>query len=131
VSSGERAAFSCSGVTAMTSESAATADDRVEPSAYVEAVLDLVERIPPGRVMSYGAIAAYLFDHFGRGSARRVGTIMAVHGGAVPWYRVVSSVGRLPPGHEAQARRSLEGEGVVFRGPHVAMANYSWWPPDP
>ncbi len=40
----------------------------------------------PGRVSSYGAIADALQDEYGRGSARRVGTIMAAHGGSVPWY---------------------------------------------
>jgi methylated-DNA-protein-cysteine methyltransferase-like protein len=97
---------------------------------YVEAVLSLVERIPAGRVMSYGAIAEYLYPDFGKGSARRVGTIMAHYGGAVSWYRVTNGGGRLPPGHEQEARRRLEAEGVVFRGPRVSMSTYSWWPQD-
>jgi methylated-DNA-protein-cysteine methyltransferase related protein len=101
---------------------------RADPAAYVEAVLKVVETIPPGRVMSYGAIAEYLSDTFGRGSPRRVGTIMAQHGGSVPWYRVVSSNGRLPPGHETKARRLLESEGVAFRTDGVPMATYAWYP---
>jgi methylated-DNA-protein-cysteine methyltransferase-like protein len=99
-----------------------------DPEEYVEAVLQLVERIPPGRVMSYGAIAEYLHDRFGRGSARRVGTIMARYGGSVPWHRVVTGGGRLPPGHEREARRRLEREGAVFKGPRVLMSSSSWWP---
>lgn len=102
--------------------------ERYDPSEYVEAVLDLVERIPPGRVMSYGAIAEFLYDRFGRGSARRVGTIMATHGGPVPWHRVVSGGGRLPPGHEIEARKRLESEGVRFHGPRIRMIDYTWWP---
>lgn len=90
------------------------------PEEYVEAVLAFVERIPPGRVMTYGSIADALADAFGRNSARRVGTIMATHGGAVPWYRVVGAGGRLPPGHENEARRRLEAEGVPFRSERVA-----------
>ena len=86
------------------------------PDEYVEAVLSLVERIPPGRVMTYGAIADALADASGRNSARRVGTIMAQHGGSVPWHRVVGAGGRLPPGHEVAARRRLEAEGMVFTG---------------
>jgi alkylated DNA nucleotide flippase Atl1 len=101
-----------------------------DPQEYVEAVLALVERIPRGRVMSYGAIAECLRDRFGRGSARRVGTIMAHWGGAVPWHRVVASNGRLPPGHEVSARSRLRAEGVAFRGDHVAMADCAWWPQD-
>jgi alkylated DNA nucleotide flippase Atl1 len=98
-----------------------------DPRDYIEAVLDLVERIPAGRVMSYGAIAEYLSPGF-RGSARRVGTIMAQHGGSVPWHRVVTANGRTPPGHEAKARRLLTTEGVTFRGTHVDMAAHAWYP---
>jgi alkylated DNA nucleotide flippase Atl1 len=101
-----------------------------DPAAYVEAVLAVVESIPPGWVMSYGAIAEYLYDEFGRGSARRVGTIMAQYGGPVPWHRVVNSSGRLPPGHEAKARRRLEAEGVTFRGENVPMSRHAWFPPE-
>ncbi len=119
----------------------------------------MVESIPPGRVMSYGAIAEWLYDRFGKGSARRIGTIMSQYGGSVPWYRVVSGGGRLPPGHEAAARARLEAEGVSFakiatpmgqsggsraaRGKgvvaragqsgtsqRVKMADYAWWPGD-
>jgi methylated-DNA-protein-cysteine methyltransferase related protein len=99
-----------------------------DPAEYVEAVLATVESIPPGRVMSYGAIAEYLFPRFQRGSARRVGTIMAQYGGAVAWYRVVNGSGRFPPGHELKARRRLEAEGMVILGPRVSMARYAWWP---
>lgn len=97
---------------------------------YVEAVLSVVERIPPGRVMAYGAIAEYLHPRFGKGSPRRIGTIMARYGGAVPWHRVVNSAGRLPPGHEREARRLLAGEGVRFAGEHVSMPACAWWPDD-
>ncbi len=95
---------------------------------YVEAVLEVVERIPAGRVMSYGAIADYLHSGFGRGSARRVGTIMALHGASVPWHRVVNAAGRLPPGHEVTARRRLLSEGVAFRGERVDMSAHAWYP---
>jgi len=57
-----------------------------------------------------------------------VGTIMARYGGPVPWHRVVSGGGRLPPGHEAEARRRLEAEGVTFRGARVPMADHAYWP---
>jgi Predicted methylated DNA-protein cysteine methyltransferase len=99
-----------------------------DPHDYIDAVLDVVERIPVGRVMSYGAIAEYLAARFGRGSARRVGTIMAQYGGSVPWYRVVAANGRTPPGHEAAARRLLTAEGVTFRGERVDMAAHAWFP---
>ncbi|HEY0485728.1 MAG TPA: MGMT family protein [Mycobacteriales bacterium] len=98
-------------------------DARVEGP---DAVLDLVERIPPGRVMSYGAIAEYL----GLASPRIVGAVMAREGGAVPWHRVVNSVGRLPPHKEAEARSRLEAEGTPFRAQRVDMRAAAWWPSD-
>lgn len=98
------------------------------PEEYVEEVLALVERIPPGRVMSYGAIADHLAERSGRASARLVGSIMARHGGGVPWYRVVNAAGRLPPGHEARARSRLAAEGTPLRGAGVDLAAAAWYP---
>jgi methylated-DNA-protein-cysteine methyltransferase related protein len=100
----------------------------VTPQEYVEEVLALVERIPEGKVMSYGAIADALSDKSGRNSARQVGTIMARHGGGVPWHRVVASSGRLVPGHEQEARQRLLSDGVPFRGDHVDMRQATWTP---
>jgi alkylated DNA nucleotide flippase Atl1 len=89
-----------------------------------EAVLSVVESIPPGRVMAYGMIAEVL----GLASPRIVGNVMARHGGGVPWHRVVNSVGRLPPHKETEARALLEAEGVPFRGAYVVMRDAAWWP---
>ncbi|WP_203816668.1 MGMT family protein [Paractinoplanes ferrugineus] len=98
------------------------------PQEYVEEVLSLVERIPAGKVMSYGAIADALSEVSGRNSARQVGTIMARHGGGVPWHRVVNSSGRMPPGHEQEARQRLLSEGVPLKGDHVNMSLAHWIP---
>jgi methylated-DNA-protein-cysteine methyltransferase-like protein len=91
---------------------------------FASDVLDLVERIPPGRVMSYGSIAEYL----GRGGPRQVGTVMSRYGGAVPWHRVVAANGRLVPGHEVEARRRHRVEGTPMRGDRVDMRVAAWWP---
>jgi methylated-DNA-protein-cysteine methyltransferase related protein len=93
---------------------------------FVEAVLSLVERIPAGRVMTYGAIAEYL----GRGGPRQVGTVMARHGGPVPWHRVCTAAGRVPPGCEAEALRRLRSEGTPARGEGVDVRAAAWWPDD-
>ncbi|GAB2923700.1 hypothetical protein GCM10027280_08480 [Micromonospora polyrhachis] len=98
------------------------------PEEYVETVLACVEAIPPGRVASYGAIADHLAERSGRTSSRLVGSIMARHGGGVPWHRVVNAAGRLPPGHEREARARLMAEGIVFRSERVDMSRYAWWP---
>ena len=93
-------------------------------------MLGLVERIPPGRVMSYGTIAEELAQRSGRASARLVGTILARHGGGVPWHRVVNSAGRLPPGHEREARARLRAEGTPLRGDGVDIRRAIWFPGD-
>ncbi|GAA5192957.1 hypothetical protein GCM10023322_53680 [Rugosimonospora acidiphila] len=94
---------------------------------FVEDVLAVVESIPPGRVMSYGAIADYL----GRGGPRQVGAVMARYGAAVPWYRVVNASGRTPPGHEQAALSQLRAEGTALRGDHVNMRAAAWYPESP
>ncbi|WP_281896103.1 MGMT family protein [Phytohabitans aurantiacus] len=98
------------------------------PEEYVEEVLAVVERIPSGRVMSYGAIADYLADRSGRASARLVGTIMSRYGGPVPWHRVVNNAGRVVPGHELEAMARLIGEATPMRNGRVDMKRAMWWP---
>jgi alkylated DNA nucleotide flippase Atl1 len=100
----------------------------VTPEEYVEEVLALVERIPEGRVMSYGAIADALAERSGSNSARQVGTILARHGGGVPWHRVVNSAGRTPPGHTQEARQRLLADGVPLKGDRVDMSRAAWQP---
>jgi alkylated DNA nucleotide flippase Atl1 len=100
----------------------------VTPEEYVEAVLALVERIPPGRVTSYGAIADALAETSGRNSARLVGTIMARYGNGVPWHRVVNSAGRVAPGHQALALAMHRAEGTPLRGDRIDMRQAQWSP---
>jgi len=83
--------------------------------AYVEAVLAAVEQIPPGRVMAYGQIAEYV----GRGGPRQVGAVMSRYGSAVPWWRVVTATGRLPPGSERRALEHLRTERTPLHGTGV------------
>ncbi len=96
-----------------------------EQEAYVERVLGLVEAVPPGRVTTYGTIAAHL-----GGGARRVGTIMALHGGGVPWWRVVRADGSLPPSHQERAREHYAAEGTPVRGDRVDIRSAYWDPDD-
>jgi alkylated DNA nucleotide flippase Atl1 len=83
---------------------------------FAERVLDLAERIPPGRVMTYGDVAEYLEQ----GGPRQVGRVMALYGGAVPWWRVVRADGALLPGHEARALARYREEGTPLREPRGA-----------
>lgn len=99
---------------------------------YVDAVLSMVEQIPTGRTMSYGAIAEEVGVSLRRGGPRQVARVLATFGGAVPWWRVVTADGRLPPGKEVAARRLLAAEGCPIRGDgssaHVEMAVAAWRP---
>ncbi|QVQ54024.1 MGMT family protein [Spiractinospora alimapuensis] len=81
------------------------------PSDYAERVLDVVERIPSGRVMSYGDVAEYL----GEGGPRQVGAVMSTWGGGVPWWRVIRADGSLPPQHQVRAASHYAAEGTPMR----------------
>ncbi|HEX6249722.1 MAG TPA: MGMT family protein [Nocardioidaceae bacterium] len=92
---------------------------------YVERVLALVEQIPPGRVMSYGAIAEVV----GVGGPRQVGRVMSLEGGPVPWWRVVRADGGLPLCHDGEARERHRAEGTPMRSPdRVDIQAAHWWP---
>lgn len=80
-------------------------------SSYVEQVLTVVERIPTGRVLSYGDIAEYV----GEGGPRQVGQVMARYGGAVPWWRVVHADGTPPLCHDGAALARLRDESAPLR----------------
>lgn len=75
---------------------------------FAEAVLDLVDRIPPGRVLTYGDVAEYL----GVGGPRQVGRVMSTWGSTVPWWRVVRAGGLAPRGHEAEAMAHYRQEAT-------------------
>lgn len=124
------------------------------PTPIAERVLDLVARIPPGRVMAYGDVAAWFADGGpgdSGGSAdadgadetdaaecdatgpvtlgpRQVGRIMARYGGGVPWWRVLRSDGTHAPGLADEGMRRLRGEGAPMRagGTRVDMAKARW-----
>ncbi|WP_283135617.1 MGMT family protein [Rhizohabitans arisaemae] len=92
------------------------------PGPYAERVLDLVERIPPGRVMTYGDIA----EHLGEGGPRQVGRVMALWGGGVPWWRVIRSDGSPVRGHERKCRAQWTTEGTPMRGERADLPRARW-----
>lgn len=82
---------------------------------FSERVLDVVERIPAGRVLSYGDIA----DLLGDGGPRRVGRVLGRDGSAVPWWRVLRADGTHVDGIRERALDLLRAEGAAFRGSGV------------
>jgi methylated-DNA-protein-cysteine methyltransferase related protein len=96
-------------------------------------IYEVVRRIPRGRVLTYGDVAALadLPRH-----ARLVG--YALHAlpahTAVPWHRVINhrgaiSTGRAWPGGELLQRQLLEAEGVEFdANGRTTLERYRWSP---
>ncbi|MFB2582536.1 MGMT family protein [Herbiconiux sp. P15] len=101
--------------------------------SFVDDVLDVVDSIPSGQVLSYGDVAALL----GSRAARAVGGVLRTYGHAHPWWRVVRSGGLPPTGHEATARPHYEAEGTPLRaisrepGYAVDYAVARWRPSHP
>ena len=87
----------------------------MDPEEYVEHVLSCVERVPRGRVTTYGAIAEVVGAVLGGGGPRQVGSILSAHGGPVPWWRVVRADGSLPSSHQGEARLRYLEEGTPLR----------------
>ena len=88
-------------------------------SGFEQAVVRVLQSIGPGEVVTYGEVAA---EAGFPGAARAVGRILATTDHDLPWWRVVTSTGRLVPGHEDEHARRLRAEGVATRDGHVVPA---------
>jgi len=92
-------------------------------------VLTVVRRIPPGKVATYGDVAALA----GRPrAARAVGNIMReCHRADVPCHRVIAAGGRLGGygGNELIKRSLLTAEGITVSGTRVRELGRVRWRP--
>jgi len=91
---------------------------RADP-ARDESILEVIRRIPRGRVAAYSAVAAaagYPLHH------RLVVQLLRRRGDRLPWHRVLGAGGEIRLRAEAALEQSLrlEAEGVRFRGKRVA-----------
>jgi methylated-DNA-protein-cysteine methyltransferase related protein len=99
-------------------------------ATFTQRVYRMVRRVPYGRIVSYGGVAALL----GQPRAAR-GVGQALHalpdGSTVPWWRVVNRNGEISirgfPHAAKLQRRLLEGEGVRFdsRG-RIDWKRFGW-----
>lgn len=87
--------------------------------AFRAKVLELVARVPPGKVATYGQIAL-LVGH--PRAARQVGMVLyglsEKDGQDIPWQRVINAKGGISTykvGAGELQRALLEAEGIVFR----------------
>jgi methylated-DNA-protein-cysteine methyltransferase-like protein len=91
---------------------------------FEDRVIAVLRRLRPGEVVTYGEVA----NEAGHpGAARAVGNVLARTEG-LPWWRVVTSTGRLVPGHEWEQARLLRGEGVTVHAGRIA-AGPGWLRP--
>ncbi len=103
-------------------------DEIVEPNfrSRVEAI---VARIPRGRVMTYGQLAALCGN---ARAARIVGGIAHFGDPDLPWQRVVNKQGGLAagyPGGRQGHKDHLEAEGVLVSNEYVVdVRTLLWWP---
>ena len=108
-----------------------------DPRAFNARVWEIVRLIPPGRVIAYGQVGAFIdrpagialkdYDAF---KARWVGGAMAQCPDDVPWWRVINAQGRISerPGADEQRRR-LEAEGVIFDSKdRIDLKRFGWAP---
>jgi len=102
-------------------------------SPFRAAVLNIVARIPEGRVTSYGAVAAMAGQPR---AARGVGWILNRLGPdtELPWWRVVNRDGglstyKLPGAAGPLQRARLEAEGVPFDPEGRVRGARAWWRP--
>lgn len=79
----------------------------------------VLHSLGPGEVVTYGEVAA---EAGFPGAARAVGRLLATSDDDLPWWRVVTSTGRLVPGHEATHAERLRAEGVEVVDGRVAPA---------
>lgn len=89
-------------------------------------VYELLRRVPEGRVVTYGQVAAALGDVR---QARVVGWAMQVCPEDVPWQRVVNACGELStsPRYGNLQHKLLEDEGVQFGADgRVDLHVYGW-----
>jgi methylated-DNA-protein-cysteine methyltransferase-like protein len=87
-------------------------------------VLALVATIPPGRVLSYGDVAALV----GAPTPREVGDALQQQGHGVPWWRVLRVDGTCAPHLRDRQIALLAAEGAPLSpaGDAVDMARARW-----
>jgi methylated-DNA-protein-cysteine methyltransferase related protein len=102
---------------------------------FFAAVWKIAREIPPGKVFTYGQIAALIpppagvaEEYYLAFRARWAGQAMADCPENVPWQRVINSQGKISPRRGAEMQANLlVAEGVVFDDrQRVDLARFGW-----
>lgn len=91
-------------------------DGRADWTDFERAVGEVLDALGPADVVTYGEVAA---EAGYPGAARAVGSVLRRSEGGFAWWRVVTSTGRLVPGHEREQTKRLRSEGVRVRNGRV------------
>ena len=100
-------------------------------TSFSQRVKEIMKKIPPGKVATYGQIAAYAGNPH---ATRQV--VWILHSSSqkdkLPWHRVVNSKGRISLktnyGYETQ-KELLEKEGIKFdKDDNIDFGRYLWHP---
>ena len=84
---------------------------------FETSVTEIIASLKPGDLMTYGEVA----NEAGfPGAARAVGRVLR-NSDVLPWWRIVTSTGRLVPGIEQEHARRLALEGVIVRDGRVTL----------
>ncbi len=94
------------------------------------AIIDIISRIPAGKVVTYGQVAAMAGNHR---AARQVSRVLhsCTEKHQLPWHRVSGSIGKITipidrPGHSVQ-KKKLQLEGIEFGlGDTIDLSIYQW-----
>ena len=94
-------------------------------------IYEIVSRIPPGKVATYGQVAKLAGIP---GQARQVGyALSALNDSSVPWHRVINAKGeislRSDSVYETLQRDLLEDENIQFTAEgKISLEAYRWEP---
>jgi methylated-DNA-protein-cysteine methyltransferase-like protein len=104
-------------------------DDGNVNYSFSDRIKKLIKEIPPGKVATYGQIAAYAGNPR---ASRQVAWILhsCSRKDNLPWHRVINSKGRISlplyGGYETQ-KKLLEIEGIVFKEDQsIDLKIYLW-----
>ncbi len=101
------------------------------PLTLNEKIYAVVQRVPQGKVTTYGQVAKMV----GKCTARQAGYAMAAVPAdlEIPWHRVINAQGKISVRSDGapdpRQHRALLAEGVVFSpAGRVDLARYAWQP---
>jgi methylated-DNA-protein-cysteine methyltransferase-like protein len=112
-----------------------------EREHFNQQVWEIARQIPPGKVASYGQIAAMIpapagvsLEAYAVQRARWAGSAMRECPADVPWQRVLNAQGKISLPREsrgyANQRALLEGEGVAFDArERIDLRRFGWQGP--